>query len=180
MHVGRHTTAQSAEIHSFGVPGVPGAMRPKFFFRGTGLPTVMRKNQPLVPRSNFSGEMCARTAPWFRGQTLPVPGHGGGGVPLSWAHKRYATPPGDCCTLDMEPAIWHTTSLAPGYVFMPNVEGHIWHILLHQSSHIRHYGIVARHWCMGHISSSSCFTLRAATSVVGNIRHTLQYGTNCM
>ena len=23
---------------------------------------------------------CARTDPWFRGQTLPVPGHGGGGV----------------------------------------------------------------------------------------------------
>ena len=51
----------------------------KFFFRGTGLPTVMRKNQPLVPRSNFGRKACARTAPWFRGQTLPVPGHGGGG-----------------------------------------------------------------------------------------------------
>ena len=40
---------------------------------------VMRKNQPLVSRSNFWGEMYARTAPWFRGQTLLVPGHGGGG-----------------------------------------------------------------------------------------------------
>ena len=50
-----------------------------FFFRGTGLPTVVRKNQPLVPRSNFGGKACARTAPWFRGQTLLVPGHGGGG-----------------------------------------------------------------------------------------------------
>ena len=56
----------------------PGAMRRKFFFRGTGLPTVMRKTQPLVPRSNFGGKACARTARWFRGQTLPVPGHGGG------------------------------------------------------------------------------------------------------
>ena len=43
------------------------------------LPTVVRKNQPLVPRSNFGGKVCARTAPWFRGQTLLVPGHGGGG-----------------------------------------------------------------------------------------------------
>ena len=51
----------------------------KFFFRGMGLPTVMRKNQPLVPRSNFGGKACARTAPWFRGQTLLVLGHGGGG-----------------------------------------------------------------------------------------------------
>ena len=25
------------------------------------------------------GKVCARTDPWFRGQTLPVPGHGGGG-----------------------------------------------------------------------------------------------------
>ena len=50
-----------------------------FFFRGTGLPTAVRKNQPLVPRSNFGGKVCARTDPWFRGQTLPVPGHGGGG-----------------------------------------------------------------------------------------------------
>ena len=28
----------------------------KLFFRGTGLPTVMRKNQPLVPRSNFGAQ----------------------------------------------------------------------------------------------------------------------------
>ena len=27
----------------------------------------------------FWGKVCARTAPWFRGQTLLVPGHGGGG-----------------------------------------------------------------------------------------------------
>ena len=51
-----------------------------FFFRGTGLPTAVRKNQPLVRRSNFGGKVCARTDPWFRGQTLPVPGHGGGGT----------------------------------------------------------------------------------------------------
>ena len=47
-------------------------------FRGTGLPTAVRKNQPLVPRSNLGGKVCARTDPWFRGQTLLVPGHGGG------------------------------------------------------------------------------------------------------
>ena len=51
-----------------------------FFFRGTGLPTAVRKNQPLVPRSNLGGKVCARTNPWFRGQTLLVLGHGGGGV----------------------------------------------------------------------------------------------------
>ena len=51
-----------------------------FFFRGTALPTAVRKNQPLVPRSNLGGKVCARTDPWFRGQTLPVLGHGGGGV----------------------------------------------------------------------------------------------------
>ena len=52
----------------------------KFFFRGTGLPTAVRKNQPLVPRSNLGGKVCARTNPWFRGQTSLVLGHGGGGV----------------------------------------------------------------------------------------------------
>ena len=31
-----------------------------FFFRGTGLPTAVRKNQPLVPRSNTAGS-------WTRG-----------------------------------------------------------------------------------------------------------------
>ena len=31
-----------------------------FLFRGAGLPMVMRKNQPLVPRSNFGGS-------WARG-----------------------------------------------------------------------------------------------------------------
>ena len=69
------------------------------FFRGTGLPTVMRKNRPLVPRSNFWGKACARTAPWFRGQTLPVPGHGGGGVPpassllTTWSLPRTSKTP---------------------------------------------------------------------------------------
>ena len=61
---------------------LPPATRRKIFFRGTGLPTAVRKNQPPVPRSNFGGKVCARTDPWFRGQTLPVPGHGGGGVPI--------------------------------------------------------------------------------------------------
>ena len=79
MHVGRHTTAQSAEIHSFGVhllmwltvrkesERMPRRNAPQIVFRGTGLPTVMHKNQPLVPRSNFGGKACTRTAPWFRG-----------------------------------------------------------------------------------------------------------------
>ena len=56
---------------------MPRRNAPEIFFRGTGLPTVMRKNQPLVPPSNFWGKACARTAPWFCGQTLPVPGHRG-------------------------------------------------------------------------------------------------------
>ena len=51
----------------------------KSFFCGTGLLTVMRKNQHLVPRSNFGLKACARTAPWFRGQTLLFLGHAGGG-----------------------------------------------------------------------------------------------------
>ena len=57
---------------------VPAQRAGNFFFRGTGLPTAVRKNQPLVPRSNFGGKVCARTARWFRGQTLPVLRHGGG------------------------------------------------------------------------------------------------------
>ena len=70
MHVGRHTTAQSAEIHSFGVhlsmwltvgkDTILAQYTGKFCFRGTGLPTVMRKNQPLVPRSNFGGKVCTK------------------------------------------------------------------------------------------------------------------------
>ena len=58
---------------------MPWRNAPEIFFRGTGLPTAVRKNQPLVPRSNLGGKVCARTNPWFRGQTLLVPGHGGGG-----------------------------------------------------------------------------------------------------
>ena len=58
MHVGRHTTAQSAEIHSFGVHlstwFTVGKERVKF--RGESV----RKNQPLVPRSNIAGS-------WTRG-----------------------------------------------------------------------------------------------------------------
>ena len=92
MHVGRHTTAQSAEIHSFGVQLSMWLTVGKERVRGTGLPTVMRKNQPPVPRSKFWGEMCARTAPWFRGQTLLVPGHGGGGGFLHGAFNIVASP----------------------------------------------------------------------------------------
>ena len=58
---------------------VPAQRAGNFFGRGTGLPTAVRKNQPLVPRSNLGGKVCARTNPWFRGQTLLVLGHGGGG-----------------------------------------------------------------------------------------------------
>ena len=39
---------------------------------------VIHKRQPMVPCMNFGGKAFARTAPWFRGQTLLVPGHGGG------------------------------------------------------------------------------------------------------
>ena len=66
----------------------------KKFFRGTRLPTVMRKNQPLVPRSNFGGKACARTARWFRGQTLPVPGHRGGGGTTQRAQNNVRGPKG--------------------------------------------------------------------------------------
>ena len=57
---------------------VPAQRAGNFFSRGTGFPTAVRKNQPLVPRSNLGGKVCARTNPWFRGQTLLVLGHGGG------------------------------------------------------------------------------------------------------
>ena len=50
-----------------------------FFSAVRGCPRAVRKNQPLVPRSNLGGNVCARTNPWFRGQTLLVLGHGGGG-----------------------------------------------------------------------------------------------------
>ena len=39
---------------------VPAQRAGKFFFRGTGLPTAVRKNRPLVPRSNIAGS-------WTRG-----------------------------------------------------------------------------------------------------------------
>ena len=68
----------------------------KFFFRGTGLPTVMRKNQSLVPRSNFVGKTCARTAPWFRGQTLPVPGHRAGGCNVCVCVSVFYPCPSSC------------------------------------------------------------------------------------
>ena len=56
MHVGRHTTAQSAEIQFFGVHLSVWLSVGKERVCGTGLPTVMRKNQPLVPRSNFGAQ----------------------------------------------------------------------------------------------------------------------------
>ena len=67
---------------------VPAQCAGKFFFRGTGLPTAVRKNQPLVPRSNFGGKVCVKTDPWFCGQTLPVRGHGGGGGTTSALSPR--------------------------------------------------------------------------------------------
>ena len=44
-----------------------------------------------APENFFSAvrgcpRLCARTNPWFRGQTLLVLGHGGGGVPRRCAH----------------------------------------------------------------------------------------------
>ena len=81
MHVGRHTTAQSAEIHSFGVHLstwlTVGKERARIFFPRYGVahgcaqePTPgsavkfrgksVRKNRPLVPRSNIAGS-------WTRG-----------------------------------------------------------------------------------------------------------------
>ena len=87
---------------------VPAQCAGKFFFRGTGLPTAVRKNQPLVPRSNLGGKVCARTDPWFRGQTLPVPGHGGYLLSLwdawaSWAAK--------CCGTFFSNVYGHTGAL---------------------------------------------------------------------
>ena len=43
-----------------------------FFSAVRGCATTVRKNQPLVPWSNFGGKVCAGTEPWFRGQTLPM------------------------------------------------------------------------------------------------------------
>ena len=81
MHVGRHTTAQSAEIHSLGVHLstwlTVGKERARIFFPRYGVahgraqePTPgsavkfrgksVRKNRPLVPRSNIAGS-------WTRG-----------------------------------------------------------------------------------------------------------------
>ena len=34
-----------------------------FFFRGTGLLTVLCKNQPRIPWSSFPGKACAGTSP---------------------------------------------------------------------------------------------------------------------
>ena len=43
---------------------------------------MSRRNAPEIFFSAVRGcpWPCARTDPWFRGQTVPVPGHGGGGV----------------------------------------------------------------------------------------------------
>ena len=40
-----------------------------------------RRNAPenFFPAVRGCPRSCARTNPWFRGRTLPVPGHGGGG-----------------------------------------------------------------------------------------------------
>ena len=47
---------------------------------------MSRRNAPEIFFSAVRGcpRLCARTNPWFRSQTLLVPGHGGGGV-LSFA-----------------------------------------------------------------------------------------------
>ena len=66
MHVGRHTTAQSAEIHSFGVH--------------LSMWLTVGKERARMPRRNVSKNFfsavrgcprsCARTSPWFCGQIL--------------------------------------------------------------------------------------------------------------
>ena len=54
-----------------------------------GLPTVMHKNQPLVPRSNFGGKACAKPPGsavkhcWFLGT-----GGGGGVLILEMGHRH--------------------------------------------------------------------------------------------
>ena len=87
MHVGRHTTAQSAEIHTFGVH------LSTWLTVGKERARMSRCNAPENFFSAVRGcpRPCARTNPWFRGQTLPVPGHGGGGTIVtsdSLAYKR--------------------------------------------------------------------------------------------
>ena len=56
-----------------------------FFFRGTGLPTVMRKNQPLVPRSNFGAQELTPGSAVEHCRFLDTGGGGGGAKFLaSW------------------------------------------------------------------------------------------------
>ena len=52
---------------------------PENFFRGTVLPTVMRKNQPLVPRSNFGGKCAQEPPPGSAVKHCRFLGTGGGG-----------------------------------------------------------------------------------------------------
>ena len=49
---------------------------------------MSRRNVPEYFFSAVRGcpRLCARTNPWFRGQTLLVLGHGGGGVPPTQHH----------------------------------------------------------------------------------------------
>ena len=64
MHVGRHTTAQSAEIHSFGVH------LSTWLTVGKERTRMSRRNAPENFFSAVRGcpPPCARTNPWFRGR----------------------------------------------------------------------------------------------------------------
>ena len=57
---------------------VPAQYAGKIFFHRMGLPTVMRKNQPLVPWSNFGGKAYARTAFWLPSNIAGSRARGGG------------------------------------------------------------------------------------------------------
>ena len=71
---------------------MPWRNAPGIFFRGTGLPTVMRKNKPLVPRSNFGGECAQEPPPCSAVKHCRFLGTGGGGAPSSraWDSKGMA------------------------------------------------------------------------------------------
>ena len=78
---------------------MPRRIAPENFFRNTGLPTIMRKNQPLV-RGRILGGKCAREPPPGSAakhcRFLDTGGGGGGAsanTPLPSLYKVPATPP---------------------------------------------------------------------------------------
>ena len=64
MHLGRHTTAQSAAIQSFGVH------LSMWLTVGKERARMSWRNVPenFFPRYGVAHALCARTNPWFRGQ----------------------------------------------------------------------------------------------------------------